>query len=237
MINLDVKKLTSCNSDWESNQYTVLSRVREWEKHFRKNRLYPYLNESIDLHLSLKDILKENLESKWWLQREFGLRGMNERYIVYEKAQQVSQQLDLLIDFVEWSLKLNKQVMEEGMILKEFIQDNLKIKQVNDEPNYRGKGYFSIPDNNKQVLNIYIYDLKWDWGSDETGNSLQIKPVRSIPLSLIKKDSLHLMKEFIEQSQPLYKPMAYVFNHDLDFPFTESIYPIAEEMLLNTIMV
>ena len=71
MTNLDVKKLVSCNSDWESNQYTLLSKVREWESNFRKNRLYPYLSEAIELHLTLKDILQENLESKWWLEKEF----------------------------------------------------------------------------------------------------------------------------------------------------------------------
>ena len=70
MTNIDVKKLTSCNSDWEMNQYTLLSRVKEWESHFRKIRLYPYINDSIELHYKLADILQENLESKWWLERE-----------------------------------------------------------------------------------------------------------------------------------------------------------------------
>ena len=27
MTTIDVKKLTSCGSDWESNQYTLLSRI------------------------------------------------------------------------------------------------------------------------------------------------------------------------------------------------------------------
>ena len=53
MTNIDVNKLTSCNSDWEMNQYTLLSRVKEWESHFRKNRLYPYINDSIELHYNL----------------------------------------------------------------------------------------------------------------------------------------------------------------------------------------
>ena len=236
MTNIDVKKLTSCNSDWEMNQYTLLSRVKEWESHFRKNRLYPYINDSIELHYKLSDILQENLESKWWLEREVGQRVDDDRFIVYEKAQQVSEQLNHLLSFVEWALRLNRPIMEEGLILKEFIEDNLVIKPISNEPNYRGKGYFSLTDNKKMVFNIYLYDLKWRWTDDEPGHSLNIKHIRSIPLTIVDSSEEELLRDFIEYSQPLYKPMAYIFKNELDFPYEETIYPVAEEKLLTTIM-
>jgi hypothetical protein len=236
MTNIDVKKLTSCNSDWEMNQYTLLSRVKEWESHFRKNRLYPYINDSIELHYNLADILQENLESKWWLEREVGQRVDDERIVVYEKAQQVSEQLNHLLSFVEWALRLNRPIMEEGLILKEFIEDNLVIKPIGDEPNFRGKGYFSLTDNKKMVFNIYLYDFKWGWKDDEPRHSLDIKLVRSIPLTIVDSNEEEIMSEFIECSQPLYKPMAYIIKNELDFPYEETIYPLAEEKLLETIM-
>ena len=236
MTNIDVKKLTSCNSDWEMNQYTLLSRVKEWESHFRKIRLYPYINDSIELHYKLADILQENLESKWWLEREAGQRVDDERIIGYEKAQQVSEQLNQLLSFVEWALRINRPIMEEGLILKEFIEDNLTIKPLSSEPNFRGKGYFSLTDNKKMVFNIYLYDLEWGWTDDEPEHTLNIKLVRSIPLTIVDSSEEELMRDFIEYSQPLYKPVAYIFKNELDFPYEETIYPVAEEKLLTTIM-
>ncbi|MCH8035087.1 MAG: hypothetical protein IH950_15195 [Bacteroidetes bacterium] len=236
MTNIDVEKLTSCNSDWEMNQYTLLSRVKEWESHFRKNRLHPYIKDSIELHYKLADILQENLESKWWLEREVGQRVDDERIIVYEKAQQVSEQLNQLLSFVEWALRINRPIMEEGLILKEFIEDNLTIKPISSEPNFRGKGYFSLTDNKKMVFNIYLYDLKWGWTDDEPEHTLNIKLVRSIPLTIVDSSEEELMRDFIEYSQPLYKPVAYIFKNELDFPYAETIYPVAEEKLLTTIM-
>ena len=236
MTNIDVNKLTSCNSDWEMNQYTLLSRVKVWESQFRKNRLYPYINDSIELHYKLSAILQENLESKWWLEREVGKRVTDEKIIVYEKAQQVSEQLNQLLSFVEWALKLNRPIMEEGLILKEFIEDNLVIKLIGREPNFRGKGYFSLTDNKKMVFNIYLYDLKWGWTDDEPEHTLNIKLVRSIPLIIFDSSEEELMKDFIEYSQPLYKPMAYIFKNELDFPYEETIYPLAKEKLLTMIM-
>ena len=236
MTNIDVKKLTSSNSDWETNQYTLLSRVKEWDSNFRKNRLYPHINDSIELHYKLAEILQENLESKWWLEREVGTRVNDERIIVYEKAQQVSEQLNHLVSFVEWALRINRPIMEEGLIIQEFIEDNLNVKPFTDEPNYRGKGYFSLTDNKKMVLNIYLYDLKWEWNDDEPDHSLNIKLVRSIPLTIVDSNEEELMREFLEYSQPLFKPMAYIFKHDLDFPYEETIYPLAEEKLLSILL-
>ena len=236
MTNIDVKKLTSSNSDWETNQYTLLSRVKEWDSNFRKNRLYPHINDSIELHYKLAEILQENLESKWWLEREVGTRVNDERIIVYEKAQQVSEQLNHLLSFVEWALRINRPIMEEGLIIQEFIEDNLNVKPLTDEPNYRGKGYFSLTDNKKMVFNIYLYDLKWEWNDDEPDHSLNIKLVRSIPLTIVDSNEEELMREFLEYSQPLFKPMAYIFKHDLDFPYEETIYPLAEEKLLSILL-
>jgi hypothetical protein len=170
------------------------------------------------------------------LEREVGQRVDDERIVVYEKAQQVSEQLNQLLSFVEWALRLNRPIMEEGLILKEFIEDNLIIKPIGDEPNFRGKGYFSLTDNKKRVFNIYLYDFKWGWIDDEPKHTLDIKPVRSIPLTNADTNEEEIMREFIECSQPLYKPMVYIIKNELDFPYEETIYPVAEEKLLATIM-
>lgn len=236
MSNLNIKELTYCNSDWEKNQYTLLSRVKEWEVNFRKNKLYPSLEESIELHHTLGDILQENLESKWWLEKEVGQHTAGEKYVVYEKAQHISQQLNNLLSFVEWAINLNRPVMEEGMILREFLEENLAIESINNDLNYRGKGYFGITDNKKEVFNIYLYELKYEWMEEETFHTLDVKPVRSIPLSIVDNDTDKVMNDFLRYSQPLHKPMAYIFRNDLDLPYDETIYPVAEELLLMTLM-
>jgi hypothetical protein len=110
------------------------------------------------------------------------------------------------------------------------------INPISDESNFRGKGYFSLTDNKKMVFNIYLYDLKWGWKDDEPEHTLNIKHVRSIPLKIVDSCEEELMRDFIEYSQQLYKPMAYIFKNELDFPYEETIYPLAEEKLLTMIM-
>ena len=150
---LDVKKLTSCGSDWETNQYTILNKVKEWLHNLHKNKLFPSIEESIQLNLSLEDILRDNIESKLWFDNEIRSRKLNERFIVYEKAHQIGNQIDKLFNFIDWALQLNRPVLEEGRIIKNFVDENLSIKRISTiERNYNGKGYFTLPNNKNQVL-------------------------------------------------------------------------------------
>ena len=234
MTTLDLKKLTSCGSDWESNQYKILIKVREWLMNFNKNKLFPSIEEAIQLNLALEDLLRENIECKLWFDNEIGGQSVNERVIVYEKAHQVGNQLDKLLDFIDWALQLNRPVLEEGRIIKNFVEADLEITRLsNVEKNYHGKGYFSLPDNKNGVSNIYLYEIIWDWSQDNLYQQINSQLVKSIPQSAIHNSIEEMITNFIHYSQDLHEPVAYILETDLDFPYEETIFPIAEEKLLK----
>lgn len=234
MTALDLKKLTSCGSDWESNQYRILIQVREWLSNFNKNKLFPSIEESIQFNLALEDILKENIECKLWFDNEIRVRRINERVMVYEKAHQIGNQLDKLLSFIDWALKLNRPVLEEGRIIKNFVEENLHIKRISAvEKNYHGKGYFTLPDNKNEVLNIFLYEIIWDWSQENLYQRIVSNNVRSIPQKTIQTSLEELMMDFITNSQDLHEPVIFLFETDLDFPYQETIFPIAEEKLLK----
>ena len=162
------------------------------------------------------------------------MREINERFAVYEKANQIGRQLDKLLYFIEWALKLNKPVLEEARIIKEFVEANLHINKFSTvEQNYHGKGYFTLPDNKKEVLNVYLYEIFWDWSHDDLYQKLQSSLVRSIPMKNIENPLEEIMADFINNSQDLFEPVVYYIETDLDFPYLETIFPIAEEKLIK----
>jgi len=236
MTALDVKKLTSCGSDWESNQYTILNKVKEWLQNLHKNKLFPSIEESIQLNLALEDILKDNIESKLWFDNEIRSRKINERFIVYEKAHQIGNQIDKLFNFIDWALQLNRPVLEEGRIIKNFVDENLSVKRISTlERNYNGKGYFTLPNNKDQILNIYLYEILLDWSEENLYQRMSSNLVKSIPFNLIDDSIEEIVIDFITNSQTLYEPVVYIFKTDLDFPYTETMFPIAEEKLLKSL--
>lgn len=234
MTTLDLKKLTSCGSDWESNQYKILIKVKEWSLNFNRNKLFPSIEEAIQLNLALEDLLRENIECKIWFDNEIRGRNINERVVVYEKAHQVGHQLDKLLNFIDWALQLNRPVLEEGRIIKNFVEDNLLVKRVSRvEKNYHGKGYFSIPDNKKELLNIYLYEIIWDWSQENLHQRITSNLVNSVQLKTITSSVEELMINFISYSKDMHEPVAFVIQSDIDFPFQETMFPIAEEKLLK----
>jgi len=233
---LDVKKLTSCGSDWETNQYTILNKVKEWLQNLHKNKLFPSIEESIQLNLALEDILRDNIESKVWFDNEIRSRKLNERFIVYEKAHQIGNQIDKLFNFIDWALQLNRPVLEEGRVIKNFVDENLSVKRISTlERNYNGKGYFTLPNNKDQILNIYLYEILLDWSEENLYQRMSSSLVSSIPFNLIDNSIEETVIDFITNSQILYEPVVYIFETDLDFPYTETMFPIAEEKLLKSL--
>jgi len=234
MTTLDLKKLTSCGSDWESNQYKILIKVKEWLLNFNKNKLFPSIEEAIQLNLALEDLLRENIECKIWFDNEIRGQKVNERVIVYEKAHQVGNQLDKLLDFIDWALLLNRPVLEEGRIIKNFVEEDLEITRVSSvEKNYHGKGYFSLPNNKNGLLNIYLYEIIWDWSQENLYQRINSHLVKSIPQSVIHASVEELILNFVNYSQDMHEPVAYIFETELDFPYEETMFPIAEEKLLK----
>ncbi len=234
MTTLDLKKLTSCGSDWESNQYKILIKVKEWSLNFNKNKLFPSIEEAIQLNLALEDLLRENIECKLWFDNEIKGRMIGERVIVYEKAHQVGHQLDKLLNFIDWALQLNRPVLEEGRIIKNFVEDNLIVKRISRvEKNYHGKGYFSIPDNKKELLNIFLYEIIWDWSQENLYQRITSNLVKSIELKSINSSIEEMMLNFISYSKEMHEPVAFIIQSDLDFPFLETMFPIGEEKLLK----
>lgn len=233
MTTVDLKKLTSCGSDWESNQYKLLSKVKEWSFNFNKNKLFPSIEEAIQLNLALEDLLRENIECKMWFDSEIRGRKINDRIVVYEKAHQVGHQLDKLLNFIDWALDLNRPVLEEGRIIKNFVEENLIIKRISRiEKNYHGKGYFSLPDNKSKILNIYLYEIIWDWTQENLYQRINSNLVSSIPFTSVNNTVEEMMLNFITDSKDMHEPVAFLIQSDIDFPYDETIFPIAVEKLL-----
>ncbi len=234
-MNLDISKITSCGSDWETNRYTFLQTIRKWQGDIRKNKLFPALDYAWQLQNRFNDILSENIESKFWLEKEVKGAFIDDRLVILEKAHQISFQLDRLIDFVKWGLNENIDLLDEAEIIKQFVYENIKVQPCCNTDKYRGKGYLLVPDNKINVYKIYLYELSINWSIDEPVEYLELELLRSIPFNFVNYSPNKLMENFIKHSQNLYDPMVYIIDTDLDFPFNETLLPIVKIKLLDSV--
>lgn len=234
-MNIDITKITSCGSDWETNRYTFLQTLSTWKNEIRKNKLYPAIDFSWQLQNKFNSVLSENIESKFWLEREVKGAFINDKLVLLEKAHHINHQLDKLIDFVKWGLEENLNLLNEAIIVKEFVSENIRIKPLCNVDKYRGKGFILVPDNVIKVYKIYLYELSINWQIDEPVEFLELELLRSIPQELNDETPEILLNKFVEAAQNLYDPMVYICECELDFPFNETILPIVKNNLLDSI--
>lgn len=234
-MNLDISKITSFGSDWEINYYTFLQTINRWKSQLGKNKLYPVYDYSNQLMNKLNEVLNENVESKDWLDRETRGTFVNDQLVVMGKAHQISYQLEKLIDFVKWGIRVNEELLYETEVIKQFVYDNIDIVPITDTDKYRGKGYILVPDNKLKLYKIYLYELSISWSVNDPVEYLDMELLRSIPFDLVEQSVEKLMDEFIKSNHLIYDPMIYICISDLDFPFNESVLPVVEEKLLESI--
>lgn len=234
-MNLDISKITSYGSDWEINRYTLLKTIKSWQTELSKNRIYPALEYSRQLKSKFNILLEENIESKGWLDKEVRGAFVDDHLVVLEKAHQISYQLEKLIEFVKWGLKINRDLLNEANIIRKFVYDEINIIAFSDTNKYRGKGYILIPDNKKRVYNIYLYELSISWTVEDPIEYLELELLRSMPYDLVDCSAEDLIEQFLQQNKILYDPMVYICKTELDFPFNETILPIIKDKLLEVI--
>lgn len=234
-MHLDISKITSYGFDWEINYYNFLQTINNWKVELSKNKLYPVYDYSIQLMNKLYEILDENMESKDWLDREVRGNFLNDQLVVMGKAHQISFQLEKLINFVKWGIDVNKEFFYEANVIRQFIYDNIEIVPISDISKYRGKGYVLVPNNKLRIYNIYLYELSISWDVDDPTEYLEMELLRSIPFDFVEQSPQKLMGEFVKNNPLIYDPMIYICITDLDFPFKESLMPVVENKLLESI--
>lgn len=235
MLEIDVRKLTSCGSDWETNRYVLLNKIKEWQVQLAANNVYQVLKEAELVKDKLDDLLIENIGSKKWLEKE--VRGIliDDRIMVQEKAKHLSTELDRLIHYVEWAIESVEYIIREARIIFNFVKDEISIRKLNCNDKYRGKGYFVIQDNKKEVVKIYLYEMIFNWTDEHPTESIEFTLLRSIPELLLDCSLEDLMERFIDHSQKMYKPVVYICKTDLDFPFNETMLPALQEKLMKVV--
>ncbi len=229
-LNLD--SFISRETDIEKNQYRILSGLKEFRLEFNTNKLYPSLSELVYLSSQLEEITDRRGNLSIPLPK--GIKGKkHDKNVFIEMVEQQNTQKDYLIDLINWTLPLIKDLIEEAYILYNYVEKNMEIIEVGIKPIFRNEGFLLVPNNSQKVLNIYRYQSSI-YSSD-------VRPFQTLKTNFIQNSKplnfsgaeefvkLELIKKFSEKPSIA----TYLCNTELDFPFEETIFPIAKRKLLD----
>jgi hypothetical protein len=232
---LTLETFFSSDTDWEMNQYRVLGGIKEYSNDFNKKKLYPSLAHLIELSNHLEEILKQQKNINQSFPKEIKNFDVKNKMVLFESLEKLSPDLEFLFQLIKWAIPLINQEIEEGIVLYEFVEKNINIEQVGILPIYKDEGYFMVKDNVAEVLQVHKYECSLFTSGTEKFRALKTELIKSINESVIESPPELIKYTLIKENKDLPNPATFICDTDLDFPFIETIFPIAKRKLISQI--
>ncbi len=237
METLNLSTFIKAADDVELSKYRVLAILKKYTNALHKNRLYPALAELI----SIKNELELLVEQMSLFDAEFVLNlnfsdFTEEDNSLWEPTEYDETDLQRVFEFITWALPEIKNAIEEGKAIFDFVDENIEISEVGVMPLYKNDGYFFISDIKNKLMKVYRYEMTLFSTEENPLRTLKSKLVDLISSNAPEAQSPYDLKHSLLEKYPdLPNPATYCFETSLDFPFVETILPVAKRKLVRTL--
>lgn len=237
METLNLSTFIKAADDVELSKYRVLAILKKYTNALHKNRLYPALAELI----SIKNELELLVEQMSLFDAEFVLNlnfsdFTEEDNSLWEPNEYDETDLQRVFEFITWALPEIKNAIEEGKAIFDFVDENIEISEVGVMPLYKNDGYFFISDIKNKLMKVYRYEMTLFSTEENPLRTLKSKLVDLISLNAPEAQSPYDLKHSLLEKYPdLPNPATFSFETSLDFPFVETILPVAKRKLVRTL--
>jgi len=235
MERISLETFFSSETDWEMNQYKILGGIKELSMDLTKKKIYPALAQLIDLKNSLDQIkaARNNLNGKF--PKEIKSFNIKEQKVILETPVHFNnpKNVEAVFELIDWALPVIQNTIDEGIVLFDFVEKNISLEQVGILPIYKEAGYFMITDNIAAKLQVHRYESSLFFSGKEKFRALKTEFVRSETQQVIKKSPESIKQDLLKERHDLPNPATFICDTDLDFPFAETIFPIAKRKLMT----
>lgn len=233
MSELTLEMFIGAQRDYEATQFTILNGLRKIRQDFTQNKIYPPLSDLIELYHTLKKITQSSQGLKDELPKRIKEIDLKGKRIIYEP-------LDLdglapIEDLIGWALPVIQKAIEEGQTIFNFVDENMKVQEVGILPSYIEEGYLLLPELRRGLLHVIRYEISIFSGADQQYRNLKTTSLSTMAIPGLDFSPGRVKLDLIEQHRELPNPATYFFSTDLDFPFNETILPVAKRKLLRQI--
>ena len=231
---LTIESFIAKETDIELSQYKILSGLKEYRTVFNKNQLYPALSELVYLSSQLEEILER--KGSLGLPLPKGIKNSHkEKNVFIEVIDQAKDHKEYFFDLIEWAIPVIKSLIDEAYLLYNFVDENMTIEEVGIKPIFKNEGYILVPDVSHSVLQIHRFECSTYSSGETPFHSLKTRFVQNAPPLNFSSESEFVKLELVKKYRNKPNIAAYLCDTDLDFPFNETIFPVAKRKLLDYI--
>lgn len=220
------------SDDIESMQYRFLHEFQYRQRLIRQNKLYPSVRDIVVFAEELEALVKniELLKQKF-PRRIVGIDLKNQK-LKYEQLNE-SVHLGVVYDLINWALPMVRDAANESVAAFEFVGESLKLEIVGIQPVYREEGYWFVEDPLENTIHLYKYKIGVFTQKNERFRSLKISPISVYRWQELHRPLTDIKLDLIKENPELPNPSTYITETDLDFPYEETILPVAKRKFIG----
>ncbi|MBS1486394.1 MAG: hypothetical protein JST43_02300 [Bacteroidetes bacterium] len=234
MEKLDHDWLTKGLIDFEYKKYVLLAYFKSVKESFTKVELYPYLADLVWHYRNLQ-VVKENKSlMKDSFPQELTAQRIKNLEINYRKIIADDDVMLELEQVMEYALPLFKLSLDEGSCIYDYVESQCEIIPVGISSLYKNEGYLFVSQPPEKETNIYRYQMTLYEQSHHTMRSIQTNHISVVKKNLsttYESIKQSLTKKFIE----LPNPCTYLVVSKFNFPYQQTLMPIAKRLLMKEI--
>ncbi len=219
--------------DVESTQYRLLAYLRRIRDAFARNVIYPHLAELVGLHNTLAGVVGKISHFRDSTPGRLSGVDLKAHRLVYEKSDLGLEQLDELERLIEWALPRIRAAIEEGRAIYEFVDENVILERVGIVPSYVEEGYLLVPDRRSAEMHVVRYQMSIFTGADERFRTLKTTHVSSFEAGAVAPGPAEIKRRLSKVHPELPNPSTFLLVTELDFPFKETVLPVAKRKLIH----
>jgi hypothetical protein len=231
-MHLSLETFCGGSFDNETRQYHILQGIKEAHAEFSHNMLYPTLRELLDLYRALEQIIQRKGDIESHLPATLQSIDLINQTLVYEPTDAAGLDFKHTALLITWALPLLRTAIEEGMAIFNFIDEHITIEQVGILPVYIEEGYWFVPDRRGSMMHVLRYEVSLFTSAQERFRALKTLHLESVPESSVHHSPESLKLGLIERFSDLPNPATFACETDMDFPFSETMMPIAKRKLM-----
>jgi|ERR1017187_5795197 hypothetical protein len=233
MNSLSINAIINPEQDSELTSYKILGTLKEYLSNIRKNKIYPALSELVSLAVRLENFKRSIAKPDNSADDLFILDEEISESEEQQFSDNYSEDADDISFFIDWVISQINPILDEGIAVYDFVDQNMELKLINGDLLYKKEGYLVIPDNKTSVFNIYRFNYQFFNTENYPEKSMKTEFIQSIPGNDTNGNIIQ-HRTFLEYIVNSTLPV-YVCETELDFPFEETIYQIARKKLLSTL--
>jgi hypothetical protein len=139
-----IDSFTNSGEDAEITTYKILGVLKEYLTNIRRNKLYPTLTDLVSLSVRIESMIIQTLEPKEQFDNLCG--DSDEDFSVFGNLDAGEVYSDASTELLKWTRSQLYPILDEGIAVYEFVDENMDLQIINGNSFYKDNGYLIIPE-------------------------------------------------------------------------------------------